>query len=326
MAVPDSAIAAARWSLDHLFLDQDGVPTLVEVKRNTDTRIRREVVGQMLDYAANAVVYWPIEDLRRHVEAGSESEEDRLISFLGPSVDRESFWATVETNLRGGRIRLVFVADVIPNELRRIIEFLNGQMRPAEVLAIEIRQFVGGPFRTLIPRVIGQTAETEQRKRTGASFDSSTDEEAYFADLTARQPPEVVAGVRAIRDWTLDHSYTRFAFRKAQGWQSFWPCFDYESEPFFPINLRTDGKVELDLATLSRRAQFSLPAVREELLRRLSEIDGVSIGPALAGGKPKFEMSVLRAEHNRARLYEVLEWIHSRATGRLPAAPPVDQG
>ena len=30
-------------------------PTLVEVKRSTDTRIRREVVGQMLDYAAHGV-------------------------------------------------------------------------------------------------------------------------------------------------------------------------------------------------------------------------------------------------------------------------------
>jgi hypothetical protein len=40
------------------------VPTLVEVKRRADTRIRREVVGQMLDYAANGVVYWPLEQLR----------------------------------------------------------------------------------------------------------------------------------------------------------------------------------------------------------------------------------------------------------------------
>jgi hypothetical protein len=54
---------SGRWSVDHLFLDQYAVPTIVEVKRSTDTRIRREVVGQMLDYAANAVVYWPIEAL-----------------------------------------------------------------------------------------------------------------------------------------------------------------------------------------------------------------------------------------------------------------------
>ena len=57
MSVPDEQEGAGRWSLDHLFPDQDAVPTLVEVKRSTDTQLRREVVGQMLDDAANAVVY-----------------------------------------------------------------------------------------------------------------------------------------------------------------------------------------------------------------------------------------------------------------------------
>ena len=53
-----------RWSVDHVFLDQDAVPTIVEVKRSSDTRLRREVVGQVIDYAANAVVYWPVDKLR----------------------------------------------------------------------------------------------------------------------------------------------------------------------------------------------------------------------------------------------------------------------
>lgn len=56
ISVPDED-TRGRWSLDHLFLDQDGVPTLIEVKRSSDTRIRREIVGQMLDYAANASAY-----------------------------------------------------------------------------------------------------------------------------------------------------------------------------------------------------------------------------------------------------------------------------
>jgi hypothetical protein len=64
MNVPGSDESLGRFSLDHLFLDQDGIPTLVEVKRSSDTRIRREVIGQMLDYAANDVVYWPIEMIR----------------------------------------------------------------------------------------------------------------------------------------------------------------------------------------------------------------------------------------------------------------------
>src|SRR5260370_21002762 len=40
---------ASLWSIDHVFLDQDGIPTLVEIKRQSNTEIRRQVVGQMLD-------------------------------------------------------------------------------------------------------------------------------------------------------------------------------------------------------------------------------------------------------------------------------------
>jgi len=57
MAVPGEQDGAGRWSLDHLFLDQDAISTLVKVGRSTDTRIRREIVGQMLDHEANAVAY-----------------------------------------------------------------------------------------------------------------------------------------------------------------------------------------------------------------------------------------------------------------------------
>ena len=48
------------------------MPTLVEVKRSSDTRIRREVVGQMLHYAANAVV-----KRLRHLD-GSRSRRSAL--------------------------------------------------------------------------------------------------------------------------------------------------------------------------------------------------------------------------------------------------------
>src|SRR5689334_13424220 len=56
-AVPTEEVGGGRWSLDHLLLDQDAIPTLVEVKRSSNREIRRMVVGQMLDYAANAVLY-----------------------------------------------------------------------------------------------------------------------------------------------------------------------------------------------------------------------------------------------------------------------------
>jgi hypothetical protein len=87
-AVPADENGGGRWSLDHLFLDQDGVPTLVEVKRGSDTRIRREVVGQMLDYAANCVVHWPVGGLQTDFETTCETQRrlpsEVLSDLLGP--------------------------------------------------------------------------------------------------------------------------------------------------------------------------------------------------------------------------------------------------
>src|SRR5262249_40284561 len=119
----------------------EGVPVVVEVKRSSDTRIRREVVGQMLDYAANGVKYWPVTDLRGAVdqaaaEAGKAGED--LVAALRPGLDPEEYWKTVEANLVAGRIRMLFVADKLPPELVHVIEFLNEQMNPAEVLGVEL--------------------------------------------------------------------------------------------------------------------------------------------------------------------------------------------
>ena len=133
--IADGEGGGARWSLDHLFLDQDGIPTLVEVKRGTDTRIRREVVGQMLDYAANSILHWPVEELRARFgsRCGEEGRDPEavLAELIGPGRNGEGFWSQVRTNLQAGRVRLLFVADRVPPELRRVVEFLNRQMQPA---------------------------------------------------------------------------------------------------------------------------------------------------------------------------------------------------
>jgi hypothetical protein len=141
MGVADGQASGNRWSLDHLFIDQDAIPTLVEVKRGTDTRLRREVIGQILDYAANAVSYWSIEEIiskyQLTCQINGQDADKILDAFLGESYFKDKFWETVDNNLKSGKIRLLLVADVIPREMQRIIEFLNEQMSPCEILGME---------------------------------------------------------------------------------------------------------------------------------------------------------------------------------------------
>ena len=123
------------------------MPTLVEVKRSSDTRIRREVVGQMLDYAANGVVYWPLEQLRELFARQCERDDDDPDLVVAEVAGERDRHRGVLGARRGepacGKVRMVFVSDEIPRELRRVVEFLNGQMNPAEVIAIEVKQYLG---------------------------------------------------------------------------------------------------------------------------------------------------------------------------------------
>ena len=168
MGVPADQDGGAQWYLDHLFIDQDAIPTFVEVKRSTDTRIRREVVAQMLDYAANAIQYWPIELIREAYEKNIINSESNTLADIGILPENEdAYWQSVSLNLRAGKIRLLFVADLIPPTLQRIIEYLNGQMVDTEVLGLEIKQFLSadGLTTTLVPNLVGKTASAGQVKR-----------------------------------------------------------------------------------------------------------------------------------------------------------------
>src|SRR5215467_3553505 len=122
--IPNHESGGMWWSVDHLLVDQDAVPTFVEVKRASDTRARREVVAQMLDYAANGSAFWQPDQLRAWFESDDpEAATEHLVAWLAsedgdPENVAARFWDTVGANLREGTVRLVFVADEIPVTLQ----------------------------------------------------------------------------------------------------------------------------------------------------------------------------------------------------------------
>ena len=188
--IADTEGAAHRWALDHLLIDQDAIPTLVEVKRSNNSEIRRTIVGQMLDYAAHATRTWNVGDIRQSFEESGENPENSLAKLLqsDSDPDADEFWQRVETNLRAARIRLLFVADGIPDELTRVVEFLNEQMPGIEVLAVEIKQFSGAAGQTLVPRVIGRTAASVPSR--SSALRSRTNREEFLDRLPSPQVRE----------------------------------------------------------------------------------------------------------------------------------------
>lgn len=211
MGVPGDVTEGNRWSLDHLFLDQDGIPTFVECKRAIDTRSRREVVAQMLDYAANGIEYWSIDQIHQIAAAtaqqrGKALEEELKILLDDDNAVIERYWEQVKANLDAKRVRLLFVMGTIPKELRRLVEFLNEEMTHVQVLAVEIKQFqreTGKGHKALVPRVIGFT-ETARDVKQGVSVRQKP---MTFDEFMERCDPEIAPFFTRVIKLAEQHGY-----------------------------------------------------------------------------------------------------------------------
>ena len=187
--IAESVGVGARWAVDLLVVDQDATPTLIEVKRGTNREVRRSVVGQLLEYAAHAAHTWTADELRRAHEDTQRSrgcDPASQLDDLLPAqeqLDADAFWERVAINLAAGRMRLLFVADAIPDSLRRIVEFLNKQMPTIEVLAVEIKPFGRDRPETFVPRVFGKVSEPVAGPRRTLNRESFL---AEFANDEAR--------------------------------------------------------------------------------------------------------------------------------------------
>ena len=304
--------STAHWSVDHLFLDQDGVPTLVEVKNGRDRRVRREVVGQMLDYAANAMVHWPVEVIRSQFETSCglahQNPETVLAEFLGDAGDIEQFWQEVKTNLQAGRLRLVFVAEEIPAELRRVVEFLNEQMDPAEVRAVEIRQFAGQGLKTLVPRLIGQSAETQRRKRPAVLEKRQWDEAGFLLSLEQARGAEEAQAALRILEWSRQLGLD---LKWGQGGKfgSVAPRLTCKGVQHNLFAVWTDGTVELYFRWSANKPPFDCEEKRLDLLNRLNSIEGISLPADVIAGLPNIPLARVRDPQLMRRFLDAFTWV-----------------
>ena len=178
-----------RWALDLLLLDQEAVPTLVEVKLAQNKEARRQVVAQMLDYAAHCV-NWTEDKIRREFNRYHGEQAERVLAdFLGKDDDASNFWQRAGGNLADRKLRLLFATDRISDTLARIVNFLNVQMHNIDVLALDIPMFRGKDTETFVPRIIGHSQTESGRRPKQKKFTRQTFLE-QFEDTGVREATE----------------------------------------------------------------------------------------------------------------------------------------
>lgn len=113
--------------IDLLFINSAGLLTLVECKLWKNPEARRQVVGQILDYAKE-MSQWSYEQLQRAVTVAQGAGQPsifELVKLNAEDSDERDFVDSVTRNLRRGRFLLVILGDGIRENVEQIAEFLE---------------------------------------------------------------------------------------------------------------------------------------------------------------------------------------------------------
>ena len=114
-------------ALDALYVNRLGRLTLAEFKLWRNPQARREVIGQILDYAKD-LASWGYEDLQRQVSRALGRKGNVLCDLVRehhPDVDEAGFVDNVTRHLRRGEFLLLIVGDGIREDARNIVDFVQ---------------------------------------------------------------------------------------------------------------------------------------------------------------------------------------------------------
>lgn len=245
-----------------------------------------------------------------------------LAEFISSSVSVEDayqgFWRTFESNLRERRIRLIFVADAIPSELKTLVEFLNEQMSSVEVFAVEVVQYASRGQRMLRPQLVGQTATARARK------DSSKPPQRE----SAWTGPEIVhrLGEQSPRASEIAEAILGWASKRGD------ITVEGNRGLFNPrVGLRLSGPgsqrtlcsiwgggrepVEIPVAGLKREPRFTDIAEQEKLWTDLTMIARWNKADPAAADKATCGPATVKDDVGLTRLISILEDIANRLTG-----------
>lgn len=318
--IEDTEVTSTGW-VDHLFVDQEGVATIVEVKRATNTESRRKIVGQILDYAANAPHHWTADVLRSAFETapppagdGPKSPEERLAWLLGAEEpDADAFWKLVEQNLREGRLRIVFVLDQVPTALLRIVEFLNKHLDTVETYALEVRRHSLSDGAPPILEISRRGVSATDRPKAARPQHPVLTLEAWEERFQRRHGADMLGAGKALIDWMSKRGrvFTTKSGDPSVGLQIPGPGIGR-----YPLFVKANGRVAIAFTYLMQRPEFADETMRAEVTRRILDIVGQRGRYGGPTGDLTIELEPLKDERIRELVLAEVEKLVARMSGQ----------
>jgi len=160
-------IPVASGYIDNLYISPKGYIVIVETKLWRNPEARREVVGQIIDYAKD-LKDWNYEQLNNMYKLINNSDKgifEAMVTQDLLNVENESaFIDTTEKNMKLARFLLMIVGDGIREGVERMTEFLNETPNMQYHLALcELEVYdLGCDERLVVPQLLTKTKVIER--------------------------------------------------------------------------------------------------------------------------------------------------------------------
>ena len=157
-------VQSGAGPIDVLFVSPNATVTIVETKLWRNPEARRQVVGQIIDYAA-ALARWSYKDLDAVARAFRQKslwELAQVDDLPEARMTEQAFVDAVARNLRLGRFLLLIVGDGIREEVERMVDYVQAQPHLQFTLGlVELRVFerTASGERVVVPSVVARTTE-----------------------------------------------------------------------------------------------------------------------------------------------------------------------
>lgn len=270
---------------DLLYVDETGLLTLVETKLRRNQEARREVVGQVLEYAAQTAAWSPndfeakAQQFLARQDCPREYQgltlEQALRQFWGetnPSLAESfsylDFLDQVSENLADGRIRLIIAIDEPPPVLLKTVEFVNRFSQHFDIYLIQLKRFYDSAREQniFVPALFGQVPRSTPSRPAGRIWDR----ESFLQQATERNRENV-----PVLESLIDLAEGQHAIIWGRGAKNATFTFGFiapngKSVPAFYA--MSKGAVGLDFASLSKAVDDRTIATYRDSLALAREI------------------------------------------------------
>jgi len=305
-------VPVASGFIDVLYLDASGLLTIAETKLKRNPEARRDVIGQILEYAAG-IATWSDQNLVAQAESFLSSEYapgqykgltfEAAVNKLGAQaateverqIDVASLRAKIGDALRNGQVRLIVAVDEIHDSLKATITFLNTHSN-FDIYLLQLIRFESGDGKEIfIPNLFGYASKVKPSSPIRRQWDLGT----FLADLENLPKRETIDTVKALYAFADSEADAVWWGRGAtEG--SFTFHYIVNDQRLSLFTATTKGHIWVNFVWMKGRVSSAdIKAFREDL----NAIDGVHFSEHAENGNPGLSVSAL-AKPESLELFE----------------------